>query len=305
MKLLRDIFLVVVGALVIGVLAYEQTSDIVNESPRPVSPVFELPRQVGALPPAAPAPVLEPTPEQPPIKPTVKEEVKPKFSTDELYARGLEGMVNLLCDAPGNQVIIVSGFLISGQGHILTNAHLSDKLGEKNCQVRRGSPARAFAVAKEVFKPAGYERGSGINEKARYDIAIWKMVESDTTFSAFNLDPENRVSVGETLVALSYPSELLGYETILRNLSLLSTLTKVTDTDDTIIVSSHTLSSQMGSSGGALLSTFSGEPVGIIFGVGEGENIAERILYSVSIPAVNRIILEETGETLADFVLTH
>jgi len=303
MKLFRDIFLVLAGVLIIGVLAYERTSEITNESPRPVAPVFELP-EAPALTVQEPLPMTPAANEQPePVLPPPPAP-EPKFSTDELYSLGLKRMVNLLCDAPGNQVIVVSGFLISEQGHILTNAHASDKLEEKRCQVRRGSPARAFAVAEEIFKPLGYELGSGINEKARYDIAIWK-IALPPKVEFFNLDPESPVMIGETLVALSYPSELLGYQTILNNLTLFSTLTTIIDADGALIASSHTLSSQMGSSGGALLSTFTGEPVGIIFAVAEGENIAERTLYSVSTPAINRIVLEETGQMLVEFLAAH
>lgn len=233
---------------------------------------------------------------------------KKKLSQSEIYTITIERLVNLLCNAPKNEVIIVSGFLISEQGHILTNAHASDPLEEKKCQVRKGSPARAFAQAEEIFKPNAYISTDDIETKARSDFAIWKITGSSGTkplpekFSYFKIDEKQKTSIGEILVALSYPSELLGYQTLLRNLTILFTETTVVNKDNDLILSGETLSSQSGSSGGVLLSQFSAQPVGIIFAVEKKEQINERILYSLSTAAIENIIKKETGQSLEVFL---
>lgn len=227
---------------------------------------------------------------------------------DELYALALERLVNLICPTPNNEVVVVSGWLISEEGHILTNAHISDPLEEKKCQVRRGSPAKAFARAEEIFKSATYTATDDVETKARNDVAIWKIVASSgsaplpETFPFFEPDPNAAVEIGKTLTAFSYPSELLGYETILRNLTILSTQTTVTQTDGTLILSSHSLSSQSGSSGGVLLSRETAKPMGLIFAISKEENISERLLYSLSMAAVDNIVKKQTGRTLGEFV---
>ena len=121
----------------------------------------------------------------------------------------------------------------------------------------------------------------------------------------FEINKNRRVEEGEALLVLSYPSELLGFETILKNLTLLFTLTVVEELDSKFIVSSAGLSSQSGSSGGMLLSSFSARPVGIIFAVQSEGPIAERALYSLTNQAIEEIIEEEVGQSLAEFLASN
>lgn len=240
----------------------------------------------------------------------IKQEEREKIPQSELYDITLERLVNLLCDN-GKETVIVSGFIISPAGHILTNAHASDHEGIERCQVRKGSPARTFAYAEQVFKPKAYIEATDLAEKAENDISVWKISGSSGSdplpsfFPYFDILPEEKVKKGEVLVALSYPSELLGLETILKNLNILFTQTTVEDTDGTFILSSGTLSSQSGSSGGVILSQYTANPVGIIFAVEKEEEISKRLLYSLTTQRINDIIEKETYLSISQFLLVN
>lgn len=330
----KKIFLISLTLIILGgatfIIGVPRVTDILNEPmivPSAKVKIFELP--VPEISPSSTSEVFPGETKQELIKEInlkeaiknaqqILEEIQParepreKIPQSEIYNNSLGKVVNLLCNAAGSEVIVVTGFLISERGHILSNAHISDPLDEKKCQVRQGSPAKTFALAEEVFRPTAYIEAfenENLQRQAENDISIWKITSSSgtkplpSTFPYFKIDAKEKPEIGEVLVTLSYPSELLGFETILRSLSLLFTQTEVTDMDNTFILTKDTLSSQSGSSGGVLISQFTGQTVGIIFGVEKKEEISQRILFSLSTQAIERIIKNETGKTLEEFLL--
>ncbi|TSC71679.1 MAG: hypothetical protein G01um101470_520, partial [Parcubacteria group bacterium Gr01-1014_70] len=92
-----------------------------------------------------------------------------------LYEIAAERVVNLFCELPGDEVAIATGVLIHSKGYILTNAHVADAAEAHSCLIRRGSPARNFAVAERVFLPPEFSSLSHTRENLAQDVAIWKI----------------------------------------------------------------------------------------------------------------------------------
>lgn len=240
-----------------------------------------------------------PTP--PPPAPT-------RLSQQELYNKALERVVNFFCQQ-GNQVRVASGILISPKGHILTNAHVTQDFDNNfECLIRQGSPARNLGYAKIVFYPQAFEKATSKTQEAENDAAIWLLTRPPgenplpQTFPFYDIDTNYLPALNQPLVTFSYAAELLGYETVLKSLNLLFAETIVTEFDKDIIISATGLSSQVGSSGGALVDVYANKFAGLIFAVSKEEQINQRKLLSLTPASIERIFQTETGQSLQDFL---
>jgi hypothetical protein len=237
-----------------------------------------------------------------------KLETKTRLSQSELYSKAESRIINFLCYKKDG-VGIASGIVISPKGHILTNAHVAEGL-EKNseCTIRQGSPARVIGYAKLVMLPSAYTNSKTLQGQSENDISVWIMSRSageenlPETFPYYNIDEFYFPEINQPLATFSYPAELLGYETLLKSLNMLFAETIVSEFDANFILSTSGLSSQVGSSGGALVDVYTNKFAGIIFGISNDENISKRTLYSLTPNSVARIIKNETGQTLAEFL---
>lgn len=233
----------------------------------------------------------------------------PRLPSQELYAMASERIVNLFCELPNNEVAIATGVLIHPQGYILTNAHVADQEQSHTCLIRRGSPARNFAIAEPVFLPPNFSRESRTRENLAKDVAIWKItnvIEKSSTgvFPFFSIYPANLPTDGTTLATFSYPAELLGSQAIVSALYLSFSETHIVSHDAYFIESREGLGSQKGSSGGILLDPFTGELAGLIFAVNDikAEYVSERTLFSLTPFAINEAIRAATGKDLDTYL---
>ncbi|MDP3800327.1 MAG: trypsin-like peptidase domain-containing protein [bacterium] len=234
----------------------------------------------------------------------------PRLSQQELYDKASSRVVNFFCEY-ANGVETASGVLISPNGYILTNAHVAEAFVNKNyeCKIRQGSPAKNIAYAKIVMFPTAYTTNNKNNwEGHANDVSIWKITRSasgepiTSTFPYYSIDTNYLPKKDQPLATFSYPGELLGYEVLLKNLNMLFGETIVSEFNADFIVSGMSLSSQSGSSGGILADVYTNKFAGLIFGVTTTTNINERKLFSLSPYAIDRVVKNETGQSLADFL---
>lgn len=233
-----------------------------------------------------------------------------RLSQEELYNKAISRVVNFFCQQGGN-IRTASGIIISPQGHILTNAHVGEGFDSNyECVIRQGSPARNLAYAGPVMFPQKYTNALTRQEQAENDVSIWKVTRLangdpvSAPFPYYEINPKYYPETSQILSTFSYPSELLGYETLLKNLNLLFAETVVMDFDRDLIISGTGLSSQVGSSGGILVDIYANNFAGLIFAVSKDEEINKRKLFSLTPYSIERVIQAETGLDLATFLKT-
>ena len=233
---------------------------------------------------------------------------KIRLSQEELYGKAETRVVNFFCSRPGG-IKVASGVIISQKGYILTNAHVAEGFDKDyECMIRQGSPARSLGYAKLVMFPSSYASAKTRQEQAENDISIWLMSKGagenplPETFPYYEIDPFYFPESNQPLATFSYPSELLGYETLLKSLNMMFAETIVSEFDANFILSTSGLSSQIGSSGGVLVDVYTNRFAGIIFGVSKDESISQRSLFSLTPNSVERVLKNETGQTLAEFL---
>lgn len=237
-----------------------------------------------------------------------KTEAKVRLTQSELYSKAESRVVNFFCGKSGG-IRVASGIIISDKGHILTNAHVTESFdADYECMIRQGSPARAVGYAKPVMIPSAYLNGKTRQEQAGNDVSIWLMSKGageaalPESFPYYEIDPFYFPEINQPLATFSYPSELLGYETLLKSLNMMFAETIVSEFDANFILSTSGLSSQIGSSGGVLVDVYKNRFAGIIFGVSNDENISKRSLFSLTPNSIERIVKNETGKTLSAFL---
>lgn len=248
----------------------------------------------------------------PSASPPLTQPPPPKFrlSQEELYTKAAARVVNFFCQQ-GSTVRVASGVIISPQGHILTNAHVGEGFDENfECAIRQDSPARNLAYAKLALFPKAYTNALTRQEQAENDVSIWKIIRLangdpvSNPFPYYEISTQYYPELNQILSTFSYPSELLGYETLLKNLNLLFAETVVSDFDRDLILSGTGLSSQVGSSGGILVDIYTNDFAGLIFAVSKDEEIAKRKLFSLTPYSIERVIQNETKLDLATFLKT-
>ena len=234
----------------------------------------------------------------------------PRLSQQELYDKASSRVVNFFCEY-SNGVETASGVIISPNGYILTNAHVAEAFVNQNyeCKIRQGSPAKNIAYAKIVMFPSTYTSTNKNSwEGHANDVSIWKITRSasgepiTSAFPYYSIDTNYLPKKDQPLATFSYPGELLGYEVLLKNLNMLFGETIVSEFNADFIVSGMSLSSQSGSSGGILADVYTNKFAGLIFGVTTTTNINERKLFSLSPYSIDRVVRNETGLSLVEFL---
>ncbi len=236
----------------------------------------------------------------------------PRLSQQALYETAIARVVNFFCEVPRtNQIIVSSGALISETGHVITNAHVANDFASADnyeCLVRQGSPARALGYAKLVLFPQKYTSTAERQTQAENDISIWLITRPSgetplpESFPYFEVKTKYTPKLNQPLATFSYASELLGFEILLKSLNLLFSETTVTEFDQNFILSKASLGSQMGSSGGVLVDVYSGDFAGLIFAVDTQTDISKRTLFSLTPFSIERIVEQESGKTLKEFL---
>lgn len=250
--------------------------------------------------------------EEPPAPAPTPPPAPSRLSSRTLYEIAAERIVNLFCELPNNEVAIATGVIIHSNGYILTNAHVADTEQSRTCLIRRGSPARNFAIAERVFLPPGFTSESHTRENLARDVAIWKITDvieknDASIFPSLSIRPAQLPADGAALATFSYPAELLGSQAVVSALYLSFSETHVVSHDAYFIESAEGLGSQKGSSGGILIDPFTGEFAGLIFAISDAktEYVSERTLFSLTPFAINETIRAATGKDLDAYLDTN
>lgn len=269
--------------------------------PAPVPPPPPRPRAV------PPPPLPPPPPSPPPVPPP-----QPQLSDQELYARYAGAIIQILC-ATREELFAASGVVVNSGGLVLTNAHVAEilkKSGESNCQARHKNPAEPFAKIEIVFIPDTTAKIAETGVPQR-DFAFLRLVEARSPFLA--AAPAAGIAErGTTLLTLGYPSEFLEGIATSANSNLVFSALAVNgyaDVDGDLstaeaYVFKGGIVLQRGSSGTALFER-SGKMVGLIFATTKGATTAEREGLALTMPYINRVLLEETKQSLPEFIASH
>lgn len=291
---------------------------------------LDAPQPVPAVPPGPPEPTPPPAPSEPAPpaekpKPAVKitppappspeatagtaPPQEPQLSDQEFYARLSRATVQIFCSTR-REIFAASGVIVNERGLILTNAHVAEvveKAGAANCQARHGNPAERFAGLRVLFKASTTPKIADSDVPKR-DAALLDLVEPQEPFAVapirFGLAER-----GSVLLTLGYPSEFLQNLTTAANSNLVFSLLRVdgyADLDgDPATAEGYVFRGgiilQQGSSGTALF-TRSGALVGLIFATTKGKTTDDREGLALMTPYIDRILREEAGRGLAEFI---
>ncbi len=260
------------------------------------------------------------------------------INPSELNAKTRAALVNILCTTKSGgsfRPISGSGVIIDPRGIILTNAHVAQYLLLKDyfvpdfvsCVIRMGSPAQPLYKAEIMHLPSKWIEGNaseigkrvatGTGQHDYALLAITSPITPDQTlpsqfpFIAPDTEYADLEQNAPVLVA-GYPAELAGAITTQRDLHSASTYTQIdrayyfNDSDagkiDLFSVGS-TILAQGGSSGGAVVDGVTGKLIGIIVTTTSGTTTESKKLQAVSIPHINRSLIEHTNTSLSSFLL--
>ncbi|MFZ2521982.1 MAG: serine protease [Minisyncoccia bacterium] len=252
----------------------------------------------------------------------------PDFETINNKAR--EVVVNILCTPKGRDLspITGTGIVVGQAGVILTNAHIGQYLLLKDfrekdnieCVARTGSPAYPRHRLELIYiSPTWVEnnktllkqenpKGTGEN-----DFAFLRITENidksplPEGFKYISMNIAEDIGKDEPVLLISYPAGFLGGISILQDLNITSSITRIAEiftfklnTIDLISVPGTVLS-QKGSSGGAVIDRHT-SLIGIITTSSDGDTTDKRDLRAITLAYINRTLAEELGINLEQFI---
>lgn len=231
-------------------------------------------------------------------------------------------LVNILCTTRGGgylHPISGSGVMISGDGVVLTNAHigqyflLRDYLVKNNvvCVIRTGSPATPQYTAELLYLPPAWinanatqiaaQEGTGTGQHDYAFLRITGRTDASAKlpgsfpYLAMTLD---EASQNEPVLLASYPAGFLDGITIERELyisSAISTVSRLFSFDDIgtpeVISVGSTVVSQAGSSGGAIVRMQDAALQALVATATIGDSTqstASRDLYGITLSHINK-----------------
>ncbi len=273
---------------------------------------------------------------------TITKTTSPPTTFTTINETKANAVVNILCRAQSPlRGGSASGVIISPNGLLLTNAHMAQYLlleqqtdAHIQCTIRSGAPAKnsykaevlyisPFWInknAKQITKSIQYGTGEGdyallqLKPLNKENDIKNDLSKQDLTYLTPNTS-WNNLKKNQKVLIRAYPSEMLGYNIILRNLYPTATIANITElstfsnpdlgetlTPDLISLGGSIVA-QGGSSGGAVINQY-GELVGIVVTSTRDDNTKDRTLRAITLPYINSNLKKNTGKTLQNITNT-
>jgi 2-alkenal reductase len=219
------------------------------------------------------------------------------FDPARIYASRSQGVVTLYSTFPNGRTSQGSGFVVTRDGHVLTNSHVITESGAN------GGPVRGAERVYVVFSDGDRIPGSIVGWDLFNDTGVVKVDPDDHALSPLPLGDSSAVVVGEPVAAIGSP---FGQESSLsvgvvsatrRSIESLTSAYDVADAIQTDAPINH------GNSGGPLLDA-RGRVIGINAQIRSDSGTAEGVGFAIPINSARRSMeqLVATGRVAYAYV---
>jgi 2-alkenal reductase len=218
------------------------------------------------------------------------------FDPARIYASRSEGVVTIYSTFPDGARAQGSGFVVSEEGHSLTNSHVVTDVSE-------GSAARGAAHVYVVFADGDRIPGSIVGWDLFNDTGVVKVDPEDHAVEPVPLGDSSRVVVGEPVAAIGSPfgqESSLAVGVVSATRRSIESLTSAYDVSDAIQIDAPI---NHGNSGGPLLDA-RGRVIGINAQIRSESGNAEGVGFAIPINSARRSMeqLISTGRVAYAYV---
>ena len=204
------------------------------------------------------------------------------FDPARIYASRSEGVVTIYSTFPNGQRAQGSGFVVSADGHILTNSHVVSTSGGGTSTAVKGA-AQLYVV----FHDGDRVRGSIIGWDLFNDTGLVKVDPKDHAVAPVPLGDSSSVVVGEPVAAIGSPfgqESSLAVGVVSATRRSIESLTSAYDVSDAIQIDAPI---NHGNSGGPLLDA-RGRVIGINAQIRSDSGNAEGVGFAIPINSARR-----------------
>jgi 2-alkenal reductase len=219
------------------------------------------------------------------------------FDPAKIYASRSEGVVTIYSSFDNGRTSQGSGFVVSGDGHVLTNSHVVTEAGSNPTAVEG---AKQVYV---VFADGDRIRGSIVGWDLFNDTGVIKVDPEDHALSPLPLGDSGSVVVGEPVAAIGSPfgqESSLAVGVVSATRRSIDSLTSAYDVSDAIQIDAPI---NHGNSGGPLLDA-RGRVIGINAQIRSSSGNAEGVGFAIPINSARRSMeqLVATGRVAYAYV---
>ena len=219
------------------------------------------------------------------------------FDPARIYAGRSQGVVTIYSTFDDGEVAQGSGFVVSGDGHVLTNSHVVTNAGAKTAAVRRA--VRVYVV----FPDGDRIPGSIVGWDLFNDTGVVKVDPDDHELVPLPLGDSSSVVVGEPVAAIGSPfgqESSLSVGVVSATRRSIDSLTSSYDVSDAIQIDAPI---NHGNSGGPLLDA-RGRVIGINAQIRSESGTAEGVGFAIPINSARRSMeqLVSTGRVAYAYV---
>ena len=203
------------------------------------------------------------------------------FDPARIYASRADGVVTIYSTFAGGERSQGSGFVVSTEGHILTNSHVISNAGEGSTTVRGASQVYV------VFSDGDRIPGTIVGWDLFDDTGLVKVDPADHALAPVPLGDSSRVVVGEPVAAIGSPfgqESSLAVGVVSATRRSIESLTSAYDVSDAIQIDAPI---NHGNSGGPLLDA-RGRVIGINAQIRSDSGNAEGVGFAIPINSARR-----------------